>query len=73
METHTAYAFRSNQLANRFLNALKSGYVANVQAQLFKGGDTVKVTYASHSLDFDNTSSQLDDLAEQFDGHEVAC
>jgi hypothetical protein len=72
METQIAYAFRSAQSANRFLNALKSGYVANVQAQLFKGNDTVKVTYQAQSLGFDNTTAELDDLAERFDGREVS-
>jgi hypothetical protein len=72
METQIAYVFRSGQSANRFLNALKSGYVANVNAQLFKGSDTVKVTYETRSFDFDSTTSELDDLAERFDGREVS-
>lgn len=72
METQIAYVFRSGQAANRFLNALKSGYVSNVHAQLFKGGDTVKVTYKSDTSGFDSTTSDLDDLAERFDGREAS-
>ncbi|TDF42046.1 hypothetical protein EYS14_04185 [Alteromonadaceae bacterium M269] len=72
METQIAYAFQSSQSANRFLNALKSGYVANVHAQFFKASDTVKVTYSASSSGFDRTTSELDELAERFDGREVS-
>ncbi len=72
METQIAYVFRSGQSASRFLNALKSGYVSNVHAQLFKRSDTVQVTYQPESMGFDRTTSELDDLAERFDGREVS-
>lgn len=72
METQIAYVFRSGQSANRFLNAIKSGYVSNVHAQLFRGTDTVQVTYKPSSSGFDSTTSELDDLAERFDGREAS-
>lgn len=69
------YRFSSGQIANRFLNELthwssSSGNV-QVRAKLAKGSNTVKVSYQFDGRGFDYTSSELDDLAGQYDGEEI--
>ncbi|MGJ8682224.1 hypothetical protein [Paraglaciecola sp.] len=71
MKTEISYRFKSAQIANRFLNELKHWSVADVKAKLFKGSDSVKITYQFDGKGFDYTCSELDDLARQYDGEEV--
>lgn len=70
METQIVYVFASGQVANRFLNALKYWSVAQVDAKLYRGANTVKVSYRFDGKGFDTTSSDLDDLAASYDGKE---
>lgn len=72
METHIIYVFANGQLANRFLNALKVWDIAQVQAKLYRGAEMVKVSYCYSDSGFDSTSSELDDLAVRYDGHEIS-
>jgi hypothetical protein len=71
MKTEVSYGFPSGQIANRFLHELKNWHVAQVQTRLFKGDDSVKVSYEYDQRGFDNTLSELDSLAEQYGGKEV--
>ena len=71
MENQLIYRFPSSQIANRFLNSLKHWSVARVDAKLWGGSDTVKVSYEYSNTGFDRTSSELDDLAARYEGTEV--
>ncbi len=73
MRVTVVYGFDSGQLANRFLNRLKSGEVPGVKAHLHRGSDTVAAIYSLTAKDgFDATCSQLDDLAATMGGREIA-
>ncbi|MDF2178791.1 hypothetical protein P2G88_11085 [Aliiglaciecola sp. CAU 1673] len=72
MQVQIAYSFALEQEAYRFLNALKHWPVADVDARFHKAANSVKVTYQYQDTGFDRTSSELDDLASQYGGHEVA-
>ena len=71
MQTEIRYRFARAQVANRFLNELKHWSVAEVKAKLFQGSDTVTITYEFDGKGFDYTCSELDDLANKYDGEEV--
>ncbi len=71
MKTEVSYRFSSAQVANRFLHELKNWHVAQVSTRLFKGDDSVNVSYEYDQRGFDNTLSELDNLAEQYGGKEV--
>lgn len=73
MEVRQAYQFDCDQTANRFLNDVRSGTIAGVSAKFYRNNATVLVFYAMNdvSADFDSRSSDLDDLARQYDGAEV--
>ncbi|MDU0355910.1 hypothetical protein RS130_20270 [Paraglaciecola aquimarina] len=71
MQTEISYRFKSAQVANRFLNELKHWSVADVKAKLFNGSDSVKVTYLFDGKGFDYTCSELDTLADKYEGEEV--
>ena len=72
MENQLVYRFPSSQVANRFLNSLKHWSVAPVEARLWHGSDTVKVSYQYNNQGFDRTSAELDDLAASYEGSEVS-
>ena len=71
MQTEISYRFERSQLANRFLNELKHWSVADVQAKLFNGSDSVKVSYEFDGKGFDYTCSELDDLSAKYGGEEI--
>jgi hypothetical protein len=71
MQTEISYRFERAQLANRFLNELKHWSVADVKAKLFRGSESVKITYEFDGNGFDYTCSELDDLASKYGGEEV--
>lgn len=71
METQVVYGFETAQVANRFLNALKNWSVAEVDAKFFRGNKMVKVTYQYGDTGFDKTCSELDDLADRYEGTEI--
>ncbi|MYM62063.1 hypothetical protein [Pseudomaricurvus sp. HS19] len=72
MRVTVVYGFDSGQLANRFLNRLKSGEVPGVKAHLHRGSDSVAAVYSLTAKDgFDATCSQLDDLAATLGGREI--
>mgnify|MGYP001305591149 CR=1 FL=1 len=67
------YGFASSQVADRFLNRLKAGAIANVRGRRYKGGTSIVVMYSiPKDATFDTTCQQLDDLAANFDGYEIA-
>lgn len=69
-----AYQFETAQVATRFLNALKAGVIDGVRASLHIGSDSVLASYQiDPTAHFDETCSQLDQLAEQHNGYEVDC
>ncbi|WP_416307948.1 hypothetical protein [Neptunicella sp. SCSIO 80796] len=72
METQIAFAFDSAQVANRFLNALKSSGIDNLKAKLFRGSEKVIVSYCYEDKGFDQTAATLDDLASRYDGCEIS-
>jgi hypothetical protein len=65
------YQFSSAPVANRFLNELKHWSKAEVKAKLFKGSNSVSVSYEYELGKFDYTCSDLDDLASQYGGIEI--
>ncbi|WP_299080528.1 hypothetical protein [uncultured Paraglaciecola sp.] len=71
MQTEICYRFTRAQLANRFLNELKHWPVAEVKAKLYQGANSVKITYEFDGKGFDYTCSELDDLANKYQGEEV--
>lgn len=73
MEIQVAYRFESGQTADRFLNRLKAGAVANVKARRHSGGYCILVRYdLAPDTTFNATCQQLDDLAESLEGYEVS-
>jgi hypothetical protein len=70
MQSQIVYVFKSAQVANRFLNALKHWSVADVTAKFYAGSDKVQVSYIYADSGFDRTAAELDDLVEQYDGEE---
>jgi hypothetical protein len=70
METQIVYAFSTGQLASRFLNRLKVWNGPEVKVKLYRGSESVKVSYYFDGKGFDATSSQLDELAEVYGGRE---
>lgn len=71
MINEIAYQFASAPVAYRFLNELKHWSLHDVKARLYKGDNTVKVSYEFDTRDFDYTCSDLDALAGQYGGQEV--
>ncbi|MGS2719830.1 hypothetical protein [Paraglaciecola aestuariivivens] len=71
MQTDICYQFNLAQNANRFLNELKHWPVAKVQAKLFEGSESVKVSYQFDGMGFDYTLSELDNLAAKYAGVEL--
>lgn len=73
VDNQLVYAFTSSQDADRFLNRLKRGAVANARAKRQAGGLCIAVQYPIPAdATFDNTCQQLDDLAASLGGHEQA-
>lgn len=73
MENQVVYSFASSQTADRFLNQLKTGVIANMRVRRYKSATTILVSYdIPKDATFNSTCQQLDDLAASFDGHEVA-
>jgi hypothetical protein len=70
MQSQVVYVFKSAQVANRFLNALKHWSVADVTAKLYAGSDKVQVSYTYADSGFDRTAAELDDLVAQYSGEE---
>lgn len=73
MENQLVYGFVNSQIADRFLNRLKAGAIANVRGRRYQVGTSILVSYSiSKDATFDTTCQQLDDLAAHFDGYEIA-
>jgi hypothetical protein len=72
MQTQIIYAFDTAPAANRFLNALKFWSVADVDAKLYSGGRSIKVSYSFDGRGFDSTCSELDELAASYGGREIS-
>jgi hypothetical protein len=73
METQLAYSFDTDQIANRFLNDVRSGTVPGVKAGFFGNNKTIKIccTLLDDDGGFDTRSAQLDDMANLYEGSEV--
>jgi hypothetical protein len=73
MKFQLAYTFDSAQVANRFLNDASSGTIEGVSAKFYRDSNTVKLTYSFNEGNggFDSRSSDLDDLARNYQGTEV--
>lgn len=66
------YGFDSSQTADRFLNRLKAGAVADVSARRHKGGTLILVRYRIPTdATFSTTCQELDDLAASLGGQEA--
>lgn len=65
-----SYQFPSHIQANRFLNELTHWSEHDVKAKLFEKREKVKVSYEVASSGFDYTASDLDDLANKYQGVE---
>ena len=73
MEIQMAFEFDTAQVADRFLNRLKSGSVPGVKARRYKGSQSILASYtAVMDSGFDTTCQQLDDLAVAMGGREIA-
>lgn len=74
METQQAYTFDSDQIANRFLNDVRSGTVAGVTAKLFRDSKTVRLSFSliHEEGGFDSRAAELDDMARHYEGVEVS-
>lgn len=73
MQIYLAYTFNSDQVANRFLNDVRSGTVAGVSARFYSDSKTVKLSYKvlENAGDFDGRTAALDDMAVYYEGSEV--
>lgn len=73
MEFQQAYQFPSDTIANRFLNDIQSGTVKGVRAKFHRDSSTVRVIYSpwDNNDGFDNRLSELDDLANKYEGCET--
>ncbi|MDN4502808.1 hypothetical protein QX776_10350 [Alteromonadaceae bacterium BrNp21-10] len=71
LQSHLVYGFDSPPVANRFINTLKNWPKAEVSAKLYRGSSNVMVSYYFDGKGFDTTASELDDLADRFDGKEI--
>lgn len=73
MERQFAYQFPSNSIANRFLNQLRSGSIAGVNARLHIHANMVRVSFCSdtHYHGFDDRLALLDQLAIEYNGNEI--
>ena len=73
MEIQLAYTFNSDQVANRFLNDVRSGTVAGVSARFYSDSKTVKLSYKvlEDGGNFDGRTAALDDMAVHYEGTEV--
>jgi hypothetical protein len=65
------YQFATAPEANRFLNELKHWSKGQVSAKLYKSSRSVSVSYEIDSSGFDYTISDLDDLAQIYNGEEI--
>jgi len=65
------YQFATSPEANRFLNELKHWSKGQVSAKLYKSSRSVSVSYEIDSSGFDYTISDLDDLAQTYNGEEI--
>ncbi|MBT4884471.1 MAG: hypothetical protein P8Q24_10220 [Glaciecola sp.] len=65
------YQFATAPEANRFLNELKHWSKGQVSAKLYKSSRSVSVSYEIDSSGFDYTISELDDLAQTYNGEEI--
>ncbi|HAB79149.1 MAG TPA: hypothetical protein DCE62_02575 [Glaciecola sp.] len=65
------YQFATAPEANRFLNELKHWSKGQVSAKLYKSSRSVSVSYEIDSSGFDYTISDLDDLAQTYNGEEI--
>ena len=65
------YQFATAPEANRFLNELKHWSKGQVSAKLYKSSRSVSVSYEIDSSGFDYTISNLDDLAQTYNGEEI--
>ena len=70
MQTTIYYQFPNHIQANRFINELSHWHKHDVSGKLFKSRDQVKVSYELSANQFDYTASDLDDLANQYEGRE---
>jgi hypothetical protein len=66
-----SYQFNSAPEANRFLNELRHWPLHEVTAKLYKRSDSVAVKYEFDGRGFDYTCSDLDDLAQRYNGFEI--
>ena len=72
MENQVIYGFDNSQTADRFLNRLKAGAVADVRAKRRKGGTRILVSYhIPTDATFSTTCQELDNLAASLEGYEV--
>ncbi len=65
-----SYQFPNHIQANRFLNELSHWSEHEVKAKLYERRDKVRVSYELTSNSFDYTASDLDDLANKYEGFE---
>jgi hypothetical protein len=73
MEIQMAFEFDTAQVADRFLNRLKSGSVSGVKARRYRGSTSILTSYmAVVDSGFDTTCQQLDDLAVSLGGAEIS-
>ncbi|MDT0593680.1 hypothetical protein [Glaciecola petra] len=70
LEHQLVYQFNSHADANRFVNELKHWSLHEVKAKLHRASNNVIVKYSFDGKGFDYTSSDLDDLAARYGGHE---
>jgi hypothetical protein len=73
MQIYLAYTFNSDQVANRFLNDVRSGTIAGVSARFYSDSKTVKLSYKvlENGGNFDGRTAALDDMAVYYEGSEV--
>ena len=73
MEIQLAYTFNSDQVANRFLNDVRSGTVTGVTARFYSDSKTVRLSFKvlDNSGGFDGRTAALDDMAIHYEGTEV--
>lgn len=72
MQNKIIYQFPSAQIANRFLNEVNAPRSPNIKAKLHRKSDMVEVVYFYADSGFDNTSSELDNIAAKYDGVEAS-
>lgn len=70
MQVQQVYRFDNPQQAYRFLNSLKNWSVKQVRAKYFDNNQSVQVSYSVSNQGFDDTASELDDLAASYEGRE---